>query len=85
MVTERGIAINPRRTDLIDAIKSSGSKLPIRTIQEIKKEVDAMYSGPPAPPKFGEKVVAAIKWVDGTVIDCVREVEIKGSASGGGE
>ena len=84
MVTERGIAINPRRTDLIDAIKSSGSKLPIRTIQEIKKEVDAMCGGPPAPPKFGEKVVAAIKWVDGTVIDCVREVEIKGAAAGGG-
>jgi len=42
--------------------------------------------GPPAPPKFGEKVVAAIKWVDGTVIDCVREVEIKGPATpGGGE
>src|SRR5512140_3594571 len=33
VVTERGIAINPRRQDLIDAIKSSGSKLPIRTIQ----------------------------------------------------
>ena len=47
--------------------------MPIRTIQEIKKEVDAMCGGPPAPPKFGEKVVAAIKWVDGTVIDCVRE------------
>jgi hypothetical protein len=27
-----GIAINPRRTDLIDATKASGSKLPIRTI-----------------------------------------------------
>jgi predicted nucleic acid-binding protein len=27
--------------------------------------------------------VAAIKWVDGTVIDCVREVEIKGPAPDG--
>jgi len=34
-----------RRIDLIDAIKSSGSKLPIRTIQEIKREVDAMRGG----------------------------------------
>jgi citrate lyase subunit alpha/citrate CoA-transferase len=86
VVTERGIAINPRRQDLLTAIKESGSKLPIRTIQEIKKEVDQMCGGPPAPPQFGEKVVAAIKWVDGTVIDCVREVEIKGPAMpGGGE
>ncbi|MCH8880291.1 MAG: citrate lyase subunit alpha [Planctomycetes bacterium] len=72
IVTERGIAINPRRTDLIDAVKDS--KLPIRPIQDIKAEVDAMCGGPPAPPKFGEKIVAAIKWVDGTVIDCVRQV-----------
>ncbi len=72
IVTERGIAINPRRTDLLDAVK--GSKLPIRPIADIKSEVDAMCGGPPAPPRFGEKVVAAIKWVDGTVIDCVRQV-----------
>jgi citrate lyase subunit alpha/citrate CoA-transferase len=85
VVTERGIAINPRREDLMTAIKASGSKLPIRTIQELKQEVDHMCGGPPAPPKFGEKVVAAIKWVDGTVIDCVREVEIKGPAAPGAE
>ncbi len=86
VVTERGIAINPRREDLMQALKDNGSKLPIRTIGELQKEVDAMCGGPPAPPKFGDKVVAAIKWVDGTVIDCVREVEIKGpAASGGGE
>jgi citrate lyase subunit alpha/citrate CoA-transferase len=86
IVTERGIAINPRREDLMQALKDNGSKLPIRSIHELKKEVDTMCGGPPAPPKFGDKVVAAIKWVDGTVIDCVREVEIRGPATpGGGE
>jgi citrate lyase subunit alpha/citrate CoA-transferase len=73
IVTERGIAINPRREDLIEATK--GSRLPIRPIEEIKAEVDQMCGGPPAKPKLGEKIVAAIKWVDGTVIDCVRAVE----------
>jgi len=73
VITERGIAINPRRRDLIDAVK--GSDLPIRPIQDIKAEVEAMCGGPPAPPKLGDKVVAAVKWVDGTVIDCVRQVE----------
>jgi citrate lyase subunit alpha/citrate CoA-transferase len=86
IVTERGIAINPRREDLMQALKDNGSKLPVRPIRELKKEVDAMCGGPPAPPRFGEKVVAAIKWVDGTVIDCVREVEIRGPGTpGGGE
>ncbi|HNQ22114.1 MAG TPA: citrate lyase subunit alpha [Phycisphaerae bacterium] len=72
IVTERGIAINPRRQDLIDAVK--GSDLPIRSIHDLKKEIDSMCGGAPARPKFGEKVVAVIKWVDGTVIDAVRQV-----------
>jgi len=32
VVTERGIAINPLRKDLLDAVQ--GSKLPIRPIQD---------------------------------------------------
>jgi citrate lyase subunit alpha/citrate CoA-transferase len=72
IVTERGIAINPRREDLIDAVKKSD--LPIRSIQDIKKEVEQICGGKPAQPKLGDKVVAAIKWVDGTTIDCVKQV-----------
>ena len=33
VVTERGIAINPRRQDLLDTVK--GSKLPFRALREI--------------------------------------------------
>lgn len=72
IVTERGIAINPLRTDLIE--KTKDSKLPIRTIQELKDEAEAIC-GVPEKVVFGEKIVAAIKWVDGTVIDVVRKVE----------
>ncbi|MCF8370950.1 MAG: citrate lyase subunit alpha [Bacteroidales bacterium] len=71
IVTERGIAINPLRKDLIEAAKGSG--LPIKTIQELKAEADRIC-GVPQKQKFGEEVVAAIKWVDGTVIDSVRRV-----------
>ncbi len=72
IVTERGIAINPRRTDLRERLR--GSSLPIRDIREIKAEVEDIVGGPPALPRLGDKVVAAIKWVDGTVIDSVRQV-----------
>jgi citrate lyase subunit alpha/citrate CoA-transferase len=72
IVTERGIAINPLRRDLIECFQ--GSSLPIRPIAEIKAEVEEICGGPPAKPEIGEKVVAAIKWVDGTVIDCVKQV-----------
>jgi citrate lyase subunit alpha/citrate CoA-transferase len=72
VVTERGIAINPARRDLIDAVKGSG--LPTRPIEDIKADVEKIVGGPPAKPKFGERVVAAIKWVDGTIIDSVLGV-----------
>jgi len=71
IVTERGIAINPLRTDLIEKLKDS--KLPIRTIQDLKAEAEAIC-GKPTKPKFSDEVVAVIKWVDGTVIDSVRRV-----------
>jgi len=72
IVTERGIAINPLRRDLHEMLR--GSSLPIRPIEEIKGEVEEICGGTAAKPDLGEKVVAAIKWVDGTVIDCVREL-----------
>ena len=72
IVTERGIAINPLRRDLVDKLRDSS--LPIRDIREINAEVEEIVGGAPAAPDLGDKVVAAIKWVDGTVIDCVREV-----------
>ena len=72
VVTERGIAINPQRRDLVEQMR--GSSLPIRSLEDLKAEVEDICGGPAAKPEFGEKVVAAIKWVDGTVIDCVRQV-----------
>ena len=72
IVTERGIAINPRREDLIE--KAKGSGLPIKPIEELKYEAEKICGGAPEKPSLGEEIVAAIKWVDGTVIDAVRRV-----------
>ena len=72
VATERGIAINPRRQDLLDAVK--GSSLPIRPIQDIKVEVERICGGKPTRPKHGERPVAVVKWVDGTVLDTIWQV-----------
>ncbi len=72
VATERGIAINPLRKDLIDAVK--GSNLPIRPIQDIKAEIERICGGKPQRPKPGERPVAIVKWVDGTVLDTVWQV-----------
>ena len=74
IVTERGIAINPKRKDLIKAVKNSN--LPIRKIEEIYEEVNSLCGGIPAKPKLNkDKVIAVIKWVDGTILDSVYKVE----------
>ncbi len=68
IVTERGICINPLRTDLIEKVQ--GSDLPLVSIKELKEEAEKIC-GIPQKPEFLNEVVAAIKWVDGTVIDAV--------------
>ena len=72
IVTERGIAINPLRTDLIEKMK--GSSLPIKTIEELKHEAEKIC-GKPSGPYVTDEPVAVIKWVDGTVIDTVWRVK----------
>lgn len=71
ITTERGIAINPRRKDLIEKLKGSG--LPIKTIEELKDEAEKIC-GVPEKPQLSDEIVAVVKWVDGTVIDSVRKV-----------
>ncbi|HVP38181.1 MAG TPA: citrate lyase subunit alpha, partial [Candidatus Saccharimonadales bacterium] len=73
VVTERGIAINPLRGDLLEATRGSG--LPIKPIRQLKKEVEAICGGPPARPKLSGRSVAVVKWVDGTVLDTVWGLE----------
>ncbi len=72
VITERGIAINPRRQDLIEQTKHAG--LPIKPIHQIKEEVERFAGGPPAPPKVTDDVIGVVKWVDGTVIDSIYQV-----------
>jgi len=73
VATERGLCINPRRRDLLEAL--SGSDLPLLEIGQLKAEVERICGGAPAVRERSGKVVAAIQWVDGTTIDCVHSVE----------
>jgi len=73
IVTERGIAINPLRKDLEEAVKDSG--LPLKTIAQLKEEAEGIC-GRPEKVSYDDRVIAAIKWVDGTVIDVVRKVKV---------
>lgn len=71
VVTERGIAINPRRQDLFDALHET--KLPLRPLAELKAEAESIC-GVPQPARVGEQTIGAVTWVDGTVIDSIQQV-----------
>ncbi|MBN3034029.1 MAG: hypothetical protein JW861_00435 [Bacteroidales bacterium] len=73
IVTERGIAINPLRTDLIE--KMNGSGLPVKTIDQLKDEAEKIC-GKPSSPELDDELVAVVKWVDGTVLDAIRKVPV---------
>ncbi len=73
VATEKGIAINPKRDDLIDALKKTD--LVIKNIEDLKNEAYKLTGGKKSP-RWGENVAALIEYRDGTIIDTVREVTI---------
>jgi citrate lyase subunit alpha/citrate CoA-transferase len=71
LVTERGIAVNPKRQDLIEILKETN--LPLMTIEELKAMAEKM-TGKPKEVKLSKDIVAVVEYRDGTVIDVVRRV-----------
>ena len=71
LVTDYGVSINPRRQDLLEALKDSG--LPLCTIEELRDKAYALV-GKPEEVQFVEQVVALVEYRDGTIIDVVRKI-----------
>ena len=72
VITDYGIAINPKRQDLIDALKDSS--LPLKSIEELRDIAYAM-TGEPERVQFGDRVVGIIEARDGSIMDVVREIK----------
>lgn len=72
LVTERGIAVNPRRADLKEKMLAAG--LPVKEITELKALAEQI-AGAPKQIKTLDKIVAVVEYRDGTIIDVVRQVE----------
>lgn len=72
IVTDYGIAINPKRQDLLEAYQNTD--LPLKTIEELR---DIAYSivGEPEEIQFEDQVVGIIESRDGTILDVVRKIK----------
>ncbi len=71
LVTERGIAVNPTRQDLIEKLEKTN--LPIMSIEDLKKMAEDM-TGVPEKIELDDEIVAVVEYRDGTVIDVVRKI-----------
>ena len=75
VVTDRGIAINPRRHDLIEHYRDS--KLPILSIDELHHlAVEEATALPPL--ETSDRIIAVVENRDGTVLDVVRQPILSG-------
>ena len=66
LVTERGIAINPKRKDLLE--KLVNTKLPIYTIDELY-EMAHSITGVPKKIELSNEVIGYVQYRDGSIID----------------
>ncbi|SDE29699.1 citrate lyase subunit alpha [Sporomusa acidovorans] len=71
LVTERGVAVNPRRGDLREKLLAAG--LSVKDIRELKQEAEKL-AGVPEKIKTSDRIVAVVEYRDGTMIDVVRQV-----------
>ena len=72
LVTEYGVTLNPRRTDLLDACKAA-KNIPLVSIEELIARAERL-SGPMDPIRNQDRIIGVVEWRDGTVIDVVRQL-----------
>jgi len=71
LVTEEGVAVNPKRADLRDRVLAAG--LPVVPIEQLREKAERGADKREGRSQDG-RVVAVVEYRDGTVIDVVREV-----------
>lgn len=72
LVTDHGIAVNPARPELVERLQQAG--LPVVTIDWLYQRA-LILTGEPQPIKFTDRVVAVVRYRDGSVIDVVHQIQ----------
>jgi citrate lyase subunit alpha/citrate CoA-transferase len=70
VVTERGVAVNPRRQVLVENLKNSG--LPLMSIEQLR-DIAYDLGGKPEPIRLSDEVMGVVEYRDGSVIDVIRK------------
>mgnify|MGYP005840404167 CR=1 FL=1 len=72
VVTNQGIAINPKRKDILEKVKG---KVNLVKIEELKN-MAYNATGGPQKLEFTDEIVGITKWFDGTLLDIIKKVKV---------
>ncbi|CNL22466.1 citrate lyase subunit alpha [Yersinia frederiksenii] len=72
LVTDHGIAVNPARPELAERLQQAG--LPVVTIDWLYQRA-LILTGASKPIQFTDRVVAVVRYRDGSVIDVVHQIQ----------
>ena len=72
LVTDYGIAVNPKRPDLIECLDRAS--IPHVTIQELQEKAYRLV-GTPDDLEWEDRVVAVLEARDGTILDVIRKIK----------
>jgi len=73
VVTELGVAVNPRRPDLADRLMAQS--IPVVPIDELRSTAERRAGSRKARDAESGRIIAVVEYRDGTVIDVVRAIQ----------
>ncbi len=71
VVTELGIAVNPRRADLRERLVEAG--LPVKEIHDLKAAIERV-TGRPRSPALAQEIIGVVEYRNGSVIDVIHKM-----------
>jgi len=72
VVTDQGIAVNPRRPEVLEKLQAAG--LQTFTIEQLQQRAEKIV-GVPEPIRYKDRVVGVVMYRDNTIIDLIRQVD----------
>lgn len=72
VVTDYGVIVNPRRTDLMEKFAKAGVKM---ITMEEARAIATRLLGTPKEIEFTDEVVAVVEYRDGSIIDTIRKIK----------
>lgn len=72
VVTDHGIAVNPRRPEIKEKLIAAG--LPVFEIEQLRARAERIV-GTPDPIKYKDRIVGVVMYRDNTVIDVIRQID----------